>query len=94
MRTFVFSPKYPLEVKKGRYFDFSNVLLTGETVTSATVTSVPSNLASNKSVVGNKVLFDVTGGSPRTTITITVIATGSLGTVAEAQGTMYVNLPI
>ena len=94
MNTYTFSPKYPNDVKKKRYFDFVNVLQSGETVLSSTISSVPVNLATNNTNVGTKVMFDVAGGSPRDKIIITVTATGTLGTVCEVQGTMDVLLPL
>lgn len=85
-----FPDKQPNEIKKGLYFDFAGKLLTGETIADATVTGSVAGVMGNVQTVGTKIVWDATGGSNRDAVKITVVATGSLGSVIEANGIMLV----
>lgn len=86
------SPKQPGETVQGCYIDFRKRLLTGETVTSATVTSSIEGMVSPGSVEwsGTVVSWAATGGTNGDNTVFTAVATGSLGSVREGEVSMKV----
>ena len=90
MRTYQFPAKYPEETKKDRYIDFSNRVLANETIETATVLSSIAGTVNNVQYAGTVVTWDVSGGTAGETIIMTILATGSMGSVLEAQATMKV----
>jgi hypothetical protein len=92
MQPYTFPSKFPAEKITGLYFDFANHLSEGETIQSATVTSVPA-LSSNVQHLGSVVSWDMAGGTSGTTVAITVVATGTQGSIREVQGKMAIIAP-
>lgn len=82
-----FLPKQPQEVLPGRYFDFEPLLLTGEVISTATVTSSPVDLVEAGSVQwsGTVVSWTIAGGSDGDKVVFTIVATGDMGSVRERE---------
>lgn len=85
------SSKTPDETVKSRYGDFINLLLSGETISSAGVT-VADDLAvvSNVQFSGSIVTFDISGGNDGDTICLHISANGSLGSIRHRK--MYMRI--
>ena len=90
MQPFTLPSKYPAEIVKGLYVDFKNRFVSGETVASCTVTTVPAGMATNVQYLGTVVSWDTSGGNARDKITFTISATGTEGSKRIAQATMSV----
>lgn len=81
------TPKQPSEVIPGCYVDFTHRLLDGENVTRATVTGSIANMIDQNSIAYSNgvVSWTTQGGASGDTCVITVVATGSKGSVREAE---------
>ena len=92
MSVVALSPKQPGETVQGLFIDFRKRFLTGETVTSATVTSSVDGMVSPGSVEwsGSVVSWAATGGVNGDNAVFTVVATGSLGSIREGEVSMKV----
>jgi hypothetical protein len=82
--------KQPGETIKGIYIDFASKLLTGETITTGSVTGSVTGVVQNVQTVGSKIVWDVTGGADRDAVKITIVATGSLGSIREANALLMI----
>lgn len=82
--------KQPNEIIKGLYIDFAAKLLTGETIIEAAVTGSVMGVVENVQTSGSKIVWDVTGGADRDAVKITIVATGSLGSVREANALLMI----
>jgi len=80
--------KKPSETMKGLWFDFANHLLTGETISEATVDG---DLAENVTISGTRVVWDATGGTDGQTARFVVTATGSMGSIRVEIAEMVIN---
>lgn len=85
------SSKESVEKVKNRFADFSNLLDTGETIATSTVT-----ITENKGVVSNKqhsgavVTFDISGGDDGDTLEIVCFVVGTHG--SERLRKMYMRV--
>lgn len=86
------SPKQPGETVQGLFIDFRKRFLSGETVTTATVTSSVAGMVAVGSVEwsGSIVSWAATGGANGDSTVFTVVATGSLGSIREGEVSMKV----
>lgn len=82
--------KQPNETIKGLFIDFANKLLAGETIVTGTVTGTVSGIVENVQTVGSKIVWDVTGGADKDVVEMTIVATGSLGSIREANAMMII----
>ena len=85
-----FPDKQPSETIKGLFIDFAAALLAGETITTGMVTGSVAGIIQNVQVSGSKIVWDVTGGADRDAVKITIVATGSLGSIREANAIMMI----
>lgn len=77
--------KQPNETIKGLFVDFDNKFLPGEVVIKASVIGSVNGVIDNVQMTGTKVVWDVTGGTNKDTVKIFVVATGSLGSIRDAN---------
>ena len=89
MSIFSFPPKFPEEKIVGLYFNFVNRLMPGEIITNANVVSTP-EIHSNTQYLETTVSFDVSGGKTGDVCQIVVTATGSMGSIREAKGSLVI----
>lgn len=84
--------KQPGETWPGLFVDFANRLLSGETIASATVTcSVAALLkADSKAIDSTRITWAATAGTDGDVGVFTVKATGSMGSIVEAEVTLAV----
>lgn len=85
-----FPDKQPNETIKGLYIDFANKLLTGETITTGTAIGSVAGVVENVQTVDSKITWDCTGGTARDAVKITIVVTGSLGSIREANALMMI----
>lgn len=87
-----FDSKQPWEELPGKYVDFANLLLSGETISTAEVTcSVPALLKDGSvNASGTVVSFTITGGVDGDYGVFTVRVTGTLGTKREREVSILV----
>ena len=82
--------KAPEETIKGLWIDFKNKLLTDEVIVSATVTASNAAVAQNIQHGDTRITWDASGGTSGEIVLFAVTATGSMGSIREAEAIMFI----
>jgi len=88
--TYRLPDKQPGETIKGLYIDFVNLFLTGETISSATITASDPTVMQNMQISGTRVSWDATVGIAGEGVIFAVAATGNQGSIRDAEALMMI----